>query len=66
MAVDNSVASAIFRSRALFRLFKLIILVRKLDEMEEVKKSKKRSEVNYTDYKSPLERTLEILTTLRE
>jgi hypothetical protein len=38
----------------------------KLDNKSPVEKLKERNQIDYSDYKSPLERTLEILTSLKE
>jgi hypothetical protein len=66
MSVDNSVASALLRIRGMFRITTLLLLVRKLNEVKGSNKAKKKSEISYSEFKSPLERTLEIMTALRE
>lgn len=66
MVIDNNTASAIFRIRGVFRLLRVALLIRKLDELKQTRKAKAQGEIDYADFKSPLERTLEILTNLKE
>lgn len=66
MIIDDNTASAVFRIRGIFRLLRVVLLIRKLDEFKETRKAKQKNEIDYTDFKSPLERTLEILTVIRD
>ena len=66
MNIDDSTASAVFRIRGVFRLLRVALLIRKLDELKETRKAKQKNEIDYSDYKSPFERTIEILTVIRD
>jgi hypothetical protein len=44
----------------------VVLLVRKYDQLKDSRNAKKKSEISFSDFKSPLEQTLEIMTTLRE
>lgn len=66
MNIKDDIAGAVFRLRGIFRLLRVALLIRKLDELKKSKKAKNKYQVDYSDYKSPLERTLEILSYLRD
>lgn len=66
ITITNEVASSFFRFRGIFRIFKVAMLVKKLDYLHKNEHSKNKSEIDYSDFKSPLERTMEILTNLKE
>jgi hypothetical protein len=66
ICIDDTYASTIFRLRGLFRLVRVVLLVRKYDQLKVSRKAKMKSEISFSDFKSPLEQTLEIMTTLRE
>lgn len=66
MNISNNTASAVFRIRGVFRLLRVALLIRKLDELKETRKAKMKAGVGYSDYKSPLERIIEILASLRD
>jgi hypothetical protein len=66
ICIDDTYASTIFRLRGLFRLIRVVLLVRKYDHLKDSRNAKKKSEISFSEFKSPLEQTLEIMTTLRE
>lgn len=64
--INDRKAKAVLRLRGVFRLLRVAILIRKLDELRNSRKAKMKSEIDYSDFKSPFERTIEILTNLKE
>jgi hypothetical protein len=64
--VDDPKASAFLRLRGIFRLLRVGVVFLRFEEQSASNINKLKSDVAYSDYKSPLERTLEILTSLKE
>ena len=65
IAVASNAAFRIVRIRGVFRLFKVGTIIKQIDDTKDSRKSASKY-VSYNDYKSPLERTIEILSNLKD
>lgn len=65
--VDNDQLSGFLKIRGIFRLLRIFLLIRKLSQLKEKRDIQKRKVLLMGfDIRSPLERVLEILNTLRD
>lgn len=67
MFTNNSVLSGILKIRSIFRLLRIFILVRKLNALRVKREIQKRQVIiSGIDIRSPLEKVLDILNSLRD